>query len=142
MFDIGFSEIVVIAVVALIVIGPERLPKAARTLGHLFGRLQRYVNDVKADINREIELDELRKLQREVQTAASDLKSSVESAAQGVESGVRDVERDLNAGAYEDAPPQRPPEPAALLNEPGGEVADAAPAEAPRQGALPGFDRI
>ena len=56
-------EIVVIAVVALIVIGPERLPKAARTLGHLFGRLQRYVNDVKADINREIELDELRKLQ-------------------------------------------------------------------------------
>ena len=63
MFDIGFSEIVVIAVVALIVIGPERLPKAARTLGHLFGRLQRYVNDVKADISREMELDELRKLQ-------------------------------------------------------------------------------
>ena len=67
MFDIGFSEIVVIAVVALIVIGPEKLPKTARTLGHLFGRLQRYVNDVKADINREIELDELRKLQQEVQ---------------------------------------------------------------------------
>ena len=70
MFDIGFSEIMVIAVVALIVIGPERLPKAARTLGHLFGRLQRYVNDVKADINREIELDELRKLQQQVKTAA------------------------------------------------------------------------
>jgi Tat protein translocase TatB subunit len=52
MFDIGFSELVVIAVVALIVIGPERLPKAARTMGHLFGRLQRYVNDVKSDINR------------------------------------------------------------------------------------------
>ena len=49
MFDIGFSEIVVIAVVALIVIGPERLPKTARTLGHLFGRLQRYVADVKAE---------------------------------------------------------------------------------------------
>jgi Tat protein translocase TatB subunit len=63
MFDIGFSEIVVIAVVALIVIGPERLPKVARTLGHLFGRMQRYVNDVKADISREMELDELRKLQ-------------------------------------------------------------------------------
>ena len=55
MFDIGFSEIVVIAVVALIVIGPERLPKTARTLGHLFGRLQRYVSQVKADINREME---------------------------------------------------------------------------------------
>ena len=142
MFDIGFSEIVVIAVVALIVIGPERLPKAARTLGHLFGRLQRYVNDVKSDINREIELDELRKLQKEVQTAAADLKSSVESAAQGVESSVRDVERDLNAGAFDNAAPARPSEPVALPNEPGGELADAAPAEPPRQPALPGFDKI
>ena len=52
MFDIGFSEIVVIGVVALIVIGPERLPRTARMLGHLFGRLQRYVNEVKADISR------------------------------------------------------------------------------------------
>jgi len=98
MFDIGFSEIVVIAVVALIVIGPERLPKAARTLGHLFGRLQRYVNDVKADINREMELDELRKLQKEVQTAAMDLKSSVESAARGVESGARVLRREALVG--------------------------------------------
>src|SRR5712691_9648797 len=56
MFDVGFSELMVIAVVALIFIGPERLPRVARTLGHLFGRLQRYVNDVKADINRESEL--------------------------------------------------------------------------------------
>jgi sec-independent protein translocase protein TatB len=141
MFDIGFSEIVVIAVVALVVIGPERLPKAARTLGHLFGRLQRYVNDVKADINREIELDELRKLQKEVQTAATELKTSVESAAQGVESGVRDVERELNTAGTE---PEmaRLTEPGPLPSEPGGELADAAPAEAPRQGALPGFDKI
>ena len=141
MFDIGFSEIVVIAVVALIVIGPERLPKAARTLGHLFGRLQRYVNDVKADINREMELDELRKLQKEVQTAASELKSSVESAAQSVETGVRDVERELNTAGIE---PEmaRLEEPAPLPNEPGGELADAAPAAPPRQGALPGFDKI
>lgn len=70
MFDIGFSELLVIAVVALIVIGPERLPKVARTLGHLFGRMQRYVNDVKADISREMELEELRKLQANVQSAA------------------------------------------------------------------------
>ena len=141
MFDIGFSEIVVIAIVALIVIGPERLPKAARTLGHLFGRLQRYVNDVKADINREMELDELRKLQKEVQTAASELKSSVESAAQGVETGVRDVERELNTAGIE---PEmaRLAEPGPLPNEPGGELADAAPAESPRQNALPGFDKI
>ena len=141
MFDIGFSEIVVIAVVALIVIGPERLPKAARTLGHLFGRLQRYVNDVKADITREMELDELRKLQKEVQTAATELKTSVESAAQGVESGVRDVERELNTAGIE---PEmaRLAEPGPLPNEPGGELADAAPAESPRQNALPGFDKI
>ena len=142
MFDIGFSEIVVIAVVALIVIGPERLPKTARTLGHLFGRLQRYVNDVKADINREMELDELRKLQREVQTAATELKTSVESAAQGMESGVRDVERELNTAGTEVPEAARLSEPSPLPNEPGGELADAAPAEPPRQGALPGFDRI
>jgi sec-independent protein translocase protein TatB len=148
MFDIGFSEIVVIAVVALIVIGPERLPKAARTLGHLFGRLQRYVNDVKSDISREIELDELRKLKQEVQTAASDFKSSVEGAARGVESGVRSVEEQLNAGASEthlSAPEPgaaRLAESAPLPNEPGGELADAAPSEPARQPSLPGFDRI
>jgi len=148
MFDIGFSEIVVIAVVALIVIGPERLPKTARTLGHLFGRLQRYVNDVKADINREMELDELRKLRTQVQTAAADLKSSVESAARDVETGVRNVESELNATATADNldPPgpssERLAEPGPLPNEPGGELADAAPAELPRQGALPGFDKI
>jgi sec-independent protein translocase protein TatB len=77
MFDVGFSEIVVIAVVALIVIGPERLPKVARTLGHLFGRMQRYVNDVKADISREMELDELRKLQTSVQDAARAIEQTV-----------------------------------------------------------------
>ncbi len=77
MFDVGFSEIVVIAIVALIVIGPERLPKVARTLGHLFGRMQRYVNDVKADISREMELDELRKLQASVQDAARSIEQSV-----------------------------------------------------------------
>src|SRR2546428_472982 len=101
MFDIGFSEIVVIAVVALIVIGPEKLPKAARTVGHLFGRLQRYVNDVKADISREIELEELRKWQDEVKTAAKEMHTSVTSAVAQVETGLRDVESDLNASASE-----------------------------------------
>ena len=147
MFDIGVFELVVIAVVALVVIGPERLPKAARTMGHLVGRLQRYVNDVKADINREIELDELRKLQKQVQTAAEDLKSSVETAARDVETGVRDVERDVNAGVpgtleTTDAETARLMEPTPLPNEPGGELADAAPAELPRQPTLPGFEKI
>lgn len=79
MFDIGFSELMVIGLVALVVIGPERLPRVARTLGHLAGRLQRYVNDVKADINREVELEELRKMRDTVQQAASGFESSVQS---------------------------------------------------------------
>jgi sec-independent protein translocase protein TatB len=135
MFDIGFSEIVVIGVVALIVIGPERLPKTARTLGHLFGRLQRYVNEVKADINREMELDELRKLKQQVQGAAQDLKQSVTSAATEFESSVRGVEQQLNDAAREAQiatdPNAVPPPPAVT-------------AEAPpdRQPSLPGFDKI
>ncbi|HXF66263.1 MAG TPA: Sec-independent protein translocase protein TatB, partial [Burkholderiales bacterium] len=77
MFDIGFTELLVIAVVALIVIGPERLPAVARTLGHLFGRMQRYVNDVKADIAREMELEELRRLRSNVEEAARAIQDTV-----------------------------------------------------------------
>jgi sec-independent protein translocase protein TatB len=78
MFDIGFSELLVIGVVALIVIGPEKLPRVARTVGHLAGRLQRYVSEVKADINREIELEELRKMRDSMQEAAADMQASVD----------------------------------------------------------------
>ena len=73
MFDIGFSELLLIAVVALVVLGPERLPKVARTLGHLFGRAQRYVSEVKSEINKEMALDELRKTQSEVESAVHDV---------------------------------------------------------------------
>src|SRR5437867_11908970 len=79
MFDIGFWELLVIGVVALIVIGPQKLPGVARTVGHLLGRLQRYVADVKADINREIELEELRKMRDSMQKAAGDMQSAVDS---------------------------------------------------------------
>jgi len=138
MFDIGFSEIVVIGVVALVVIGPERLPKTARMLGVLFGRLQRYVNEVKSDISREMELDELRKLKSEVQGAARDFQQSVTSATSSVESGLRSVERELNdAGAAA-------PAAAAPLAEPPSAPAPAPPAppsgDPPRQPSLPGFD--
>ena len=139
MFDIGFSEIVVIAVVALIVLGPERLPKAARTLGHLFGRLQRYVNDVKADISREMELEELRKLQQQMKSAASDLEQSMTSAVKDVETGAREVEAQLNAGAAETPAP--PPVQAAEVAPP-APAAEAPPAEPARQPSLPGFDKI
>jgi sec-independent protein translocase protein TatB len=79
MFDIGFSELLVIGIVALIVIGPQRLPGVARTVGHLLGRLQRYVADVKADINREIELEELRKMRDSMQKSASEMQSAVDT---------------------------------------------------------------
>jgi sec-independent protein translocase protein TatB len=99
MFDIGFSELLVIGLVALIVIGPERLPRVARTLGHLAGRLQRYVADVKADINREVELDELRKMKDTVQEAASGVESSVRDELNSVQSDLSKAEGDLNAAA-------------------------------------------
>ena len=73
MFNFGISELMIIAVVGLIVIGPERLPRVARTLGHLFGRMQRYVSEIKADINREVELDELRQLQSSMKEAAQEI---------------------------------------------------------------------
>jgi len=88
MFDIGFSELVVIGIVALVVIGPERLPKVARTAGLLLGRLQRYVGDVKADISREMQLDELKKLQSDVQESARNFERSIAGEIQAVEQGV------------------------------------------------------
>jgi sec-independent protein translocase protein TatB len=78
-FDIGFSELLVIGVVALIVIGPQKLPRVARTAGILMGRLQRYVADVKADINREVELEELRKMRDSMQKAATEMQSAVDT---------------------------------------------------------------
>lgn len=92
MFDIGFSEILVIAVVALIVIGPERLPGVARTLGHLFARMQRYVNDVKADIQREVELDELRKLRKDVEESARNIEESFTKEVNAAQQEIRGLE--------------------------------------------------
>ena len=114
----------VIAVVALIVIGPERLPRVARTMGHLFGRLQRYVNDVKADINREIELEELRKFKTTFEDAARGFESSVSSAASSVQTEVAKTESELNSLAQggETAAPASPQaaQPVAPAQEAGG----------------------
>jgi sec-independent protein translocase protein TatB len=96
MFDIGFSELMVIGVVALIVIGPERLPKVARTAGILFGRMQRYVNDVKADISREMQLEELKKLQASMQEAARDFESSVTKEVDAAESELHKIAQEAN----------------------------------------------
>ncbi len=91
MFDVGLTELMVIAIVALVVIGPERLPKVARTAGLLLGRLQRYVSDVKSDINREIQLDELKKMQQEMTSQVSSLQASVTHEMREVESSVNTV---------------------------------------------------
>jgi sec-independent protein translocase protein TatB len=101
MFDVGLSEMMVIAVVALVVLGPERLPKVARTLGHLIGRAQRYVNQVKQDINREMELGELKKLQEEVKSAAQEMQQSVNEASRSVEAEARSFEQSVNSSVAE-----------------------------------------
>jgi len=85
MFGIDFSELLVIMVVALIVIGPEHLPKVARTAGHLWGRAQRYVNGIKTDIAREMEVEELRKIQQEAEQKANSIEPILNQAAQDVQ---------------------------------------------------------
>lgn len=95
MFDIGFSEIMAILLVALVVIGPERLPKVARTLGHLWGRVQRYVNSVKRDISSSVELEELREVERQVKAEAEALERSVQQAGHDIEHDLGQLEREL-----------------------------------------------
>lgn len=95
MIDLGLTKIAIIGVVALIVIGPEKLPKVARMMGTLYGRAQRYLHEVKSEVSREIELDELRNLKKEVEETAQSIRSGVESA---VKESIDDVEsawRDL-----------------------------------------------
>lgn len=111
MFDIGFSEIALIAVVALVVIGPERLPRVARVAGRMLGQLQRYVHSVKSEIDREIQLEELKKLQGELNSAAQGLESSLREGMKSVEDQAREMEgtftmtdAELNARAETPAP--------------------------------------
>ena len=104
MFDFGFSEMAVTALVALMVLGPERLPRVARQVGQWLGKLQRYVTDVKADINRQMDLEDLRKLQSEVTTAAREVESSVKSVVDGAQ-----AQFDSLASSFEGD--SKPPEP-------------------------------
>ncbi len=130
MFDIGFSELIVIAVVALVVVGPERLPRVARMAGHLLGRLQRYVGDVKADINREIQLEELRKLQAELQASAQQVEAQVQQVGHDLHSLGQDTQQQLSA--------IEPPALAAPATESGElspPLAAAAPADTPQIGS-------
>ena len=84
MIDFGFDKIALIGVVALVVIGPEKLPRVARTVGHLVGKAQRYVADVKAEVNRSIELEELQKMKSQFENAARDVQSAAQDMGQSV----------------------------------------------------------
>jgi sec-independent protein translocase protein TatB len=115
MFDISFSEMILIAVVALVVIGPERLPKVARAAGHLLGRVQRYVNDVKSDISREMQLDELKKLRAEIQDSARSVEQSLsgemQAAGQAMTQTAQAVSGDASTPAVNTQPSIRSTEP-------------------------------
>jgi sec-independent protein translocase protein TatB len=112
MFDFGFSKLLLIGIVALVVIGPERLPKVARTLGHLYGRLQRYVTQVKADINREMEAAELGKMKSEFESAARSFQTEMQSSVNGVEREMREAQASIERSLDRAAPAANEPQPA------------------------------
>ncbi len=108
MLDLGIEKMALIGVVALIVIGPEKLPRVARTVGTLLGKAQRYVNDVKAEVNRSMELDELRKMKSTVEDAARDVEHSIHSEASAIEKSFKDDGIDNNNAALPDIAPSFP----------------------------------
>lgn len=100
MIDFGFDKIALIGAVALIVIGPEKLPRVARTVGHMIGKAQRYVADVKAEVNRSIELEELQKMKTQFETAARDVEQTVTSE---VRSATSELETQWKSGDVDTA---------------------------------------
>jgi sec-independent protein translocase protein TatB len=91
MIDLGLSKLALIGVVALVVVGPERLPKVARMAGTLFGRAQRYINDIKSEVSREIELEELRKMHKDMQDAATEVEQTIAHNISELESDVHEA---------------------------------------------------
>lgn len=95
MFDISFAELMLVAVVGLLVIGPEKLPKVARTLGAYTGRMQRYISQVKEEVNREVRFEELQALQQEIKDGAAAVKSSILDGERQIQHTVEEVAGDL-----------------------------------------------
>ena len=93
MFDIGFWELALVGIVALLVVGPERLPKVARTVGLYVGKARRFMSSVKGEIDRELKADELKRIMAE-QAKSAGLYEIREQAG----AGLSEVERDLNSG--------------------------------------------
>ena len=142
MLDFGFDKIALIGAVALIVIGPEKLPRVARTVGALIGKAQRYVADVKTEVNRSIELEELQKMKKQFETAATDIQSSVQrevnDASQAFESSWNDATAGLEGGATPLTPRRAAGTAAAGLQAPQQEVAPQARRHADVVQATPG----
>lgn len=116
MIDFGFDKLALIGAVALIVIGPERLPKVARTVGHLLGKAQRYVADVKAEVNRSIELEELKKMKTQFEDAARSVEQTVSQEVNAVSSDLDKAWSEVTAGlpsssggSWEPPPVYKPP---------------------------------
>ncbi len=91
MFDVSFSELMVIAIVALLVIGPEKLPKVARTVGAFTGRMQRYMAQIKEEVNREMRFEELQKLQQEIKQSVENTQESIHQQVAEMKSSVSDA---------------------------------------------------
>ena len=108
MFDVSFGELLVIAIVALVVIGPEKLPKVARTLGLLAGRMQRYVSGIKTEITRELQLQELQKIQQDVHSQMTSVESGIRQEISQVEAPLLDAAQGVAHAAKGDAPPGKP----------------------------------
>ncbi len=104
MIDIGLTKIALIGVVALVVIGPEKLPRVARMAGTLLGRAQRYLNQVKAEVGREMELDELRNMRNEMQQAASELHKDFSEAGNTIHTAVTDAAHAVRDDDWSPAP--------------------------------------
>ena len=104
MIDFGFDKIALIGAVALVVIGPEKLPRVARTVGHMLGKAQRYVADVKAEVNRSIELEELQKMKSEFEGAARDVEQSVNREMSATTSELENSWKEAGPGASDDRP--------------------------------------
>ncbi len=102
MIDLGISKIALIGAVALIVIGPEKLPRVARTVGALLGKAQRYVSDVKAEVNRSMDLEELKKMKENVEGAARDVENSIQTNAADFEKSWSDATGEAVAQANTD----------------------------------------
>ncbi|WP_180682109.1 Sec-independent protein translocase protein TatB [Tepidicella baoligensis] len=99
MIDLGISKLALIGVVALVVIGPEKLPKVARTVGTLLGKAQRYVAEVKAEVNRTMELEELKKMKESVESAARDVETSIHQTTSDFEKEWSEVTAGLENAA-------------------------------------------